>query len=144
MALRRGRSATTGFLRDFQAFALKGNVVDLAVAVIIGGAFGKIVSSFVADVVMPLINPLVPGGDWRNAIIPPGIKIGSFFGSIVDFVIVALVLFFVIRTLESFKRKSEVEEAVSEEPTPDPALQVQERLSDTLERLTQVLESQQK
>ncbi|MBD2102993.1 large conductance mechanosensitive channel protein MscL [Leptolyngbya sp. FACHB-261] len=101
---RRGRTATVGFLREFQDFALKGNVVDLAIAVIIGGAFGKIVSSFVADVVMPSINPLIPGGDWREFTIPPEIKIGAFLGSVVDFIIIALVLFFVIRTLAKFKR----------------------------------------
>ncbi len=55
----RGRRRASGFLKDFQDFALKGNVVDLAIAVIIGGAFGKIVTSFVEDVIMPLINPLV-------------------------------------------------------------------------------------
>ena len=59
MAIRRGRGAATGFLRDFQEFALKGNVVDLAIAVVIGAAFGKIISSFVDNVIMPLINPLV-------------------------------------------------------------------------------------
>lgn len=132
----RGRSATTGFLRDFREFALKGNVVELAIAVIIGGAFGKIVSSFVSDLVMPLINPLIPGGNWREAVVGPGVKIGSFLGSVVDFVIIALVLFLAIRSLERFKRR----EAAAEPLPPDPALQVQERLAATLERLTQVLE----
>jgi len=133
----RGRSATTGFLRDFREFALKGNVVELAIAVIIGGAFGKIVSSFVSDLVMPLINPLIPGGNWREAVVGPGVKIGSFLGSVVDFVISALVLFLAIRSLERFKRR----EAAAEPPPPDPALQVQERLAATLERLTQVLDN---
>jgi large conductance mechanosensitive channel len=107
MVVKRGSGASTGFLKEFQEFALKGNVVDLAVAVIIGGAFGKIVSSFVADVVMPIVNPLIPGGDWRKLTLPPGINIGSFMGSIVDFVIIALVLFLTLRTLAKFK-KSEV------------------------------------
>ena len=106
MAIRRGRAATTSFVQDFQEFALKGNVVDLAVAVIIGGAFGKIVSSFVADIVMPLINPLIPGGEWRQATIGPGIKIGDFLGSIIDFLIVALVLYLVIRAITKFKRQA--------------------------------------
>jgi len=133
----RGRSATTGFLRDFREFALKGNVVELAIAVIIGGAFGRIVSSFVSDLVMPLINPLIPGGNWREAVIGPGVKIGSFVGAVVDFVIIALVLFLAIRSLERFKRREAAAEAP---PPPDPALQVQERLAVTLERLAQALE----
>ncbi|MBF2097219.1 MAG: large conductance mechanosensitive channel protein MscL [Gloeomargaritaceae cyanobacterium C42_A2020_066] len=139
MAMRQGRRATTGFLRDFQAFALKGNVVDLAVAVIIGGAFGKIVSSFVADLVMPLVNPLIPGGDWRAAVIGPGLKVGSFLGSVVDFVIIALVLFVAIRALERWKHQ---EEAAAPAPEPDPAQELQARLVTTLERLADVLEKQ--
>ncbi|WP_275574926.1 MscL family protein [Neosynechococcus sphagnicola] len=62
MGMRRGRQSLGGFFHDFRDFALKGNVMELAIAVIIGGAFGKIVTSFVQDVAMPLINPLVPGG----------------------------------------------------------------------------------
>lgn len=138
MAMRRGRRATTGFLRDFQAFALKGNVVDLAVAVIIGGAFGKIVSSFVADLVMPLVNPLIPGGDWRAAVIGPGLKVGSFLGAVVDFVIIALVLFVAIRALERLKRQ---EEAAAPAPEPDPVQELQARLVNILERLADVLEN---
>lgn len=138
MAMRQGRRATTGFLRDFQAFALKGNVVDLAVAVIIGGAFGKIVSSFVADLVMPLVNPLIPGGDWRAAVIGPGLKVGSFLGAVVDFVIIALVLFVAIRALERLKRQ---EEAAAPAPEPDPAQELQTQLVNTLERLADVLEN---
>lgn len=141
--VRRGRSAAGGFLRDFQEFALKGNVVDLAVAVIIGGAFGKIISSFVEDLVMPgMINPLLAqtGASWRELTIGPGIKIGSFFGSVIDFVIIALVLFILIRSLERLKRR---EAAQAEPPAPDPAIAVQERLADALDRLTSVLDSRQ-
>ncbi len=141
--VRRGRSAAGGFLRDFQEFALKGNVVDLAVAVIIGGAFGKIISSFVEDLVMPgMINPLLAqtGAGWRELTIGPGIKIGSFFGSVIDFVIIALVLFILIRSLERLKRR---EAAQADPPAPDPAIAVQERLADALDRLTSVLDSRQ-
>jgi large conductance mechanosensitive channel len=138
--VRRGRRAASGFLRDFQEFALKGNVVDLAIGVVIGAAFGKIVTSFVEDVIMPLLNPLVEaaGKDWRTIEIGPGVKIGSFLGSIVDFLIIALVIYLVIRALARLKRQ---EEAV-EEGTPDPAVQSQERLTSAIERLTQTLESQ--
>jgi large conductance mechanosensitive channel len=136
----RARRRASGFLKDFQNFALKGNVVDLAIAVIIGGAFGKIVTSFVEDVVMPLINPLVSvtGKDWRTITVGPGIALGKFFGSIVDFVIIALVLFVAIQALQKFKKKEEV---VTEPPPPDPNLVAQERLTGALDRLTQTLES---
>lgn len=136
--LRRGRRTATGFLKDFQEFALKGNVVDLAIGVIIGAAFGKIVSSLVEDVIMPLINPLLAtaGKDWRQITISPGIKIGSFMGAVLDFVIVAFVLYLVIRILARFKRREEAE------ALPDPAIQAQERLTDAVEKLTQTIESQ--
>jgi large conductance mechanosensitive channel len=139
----RTRSRTTGLLRDFQEFALKGNVVDLAVAVIIGGAFGKIVESFVADVVMPLINPItaLAGKDWQTLTIPPGIAIGKFLGAVVDFIIIAFVIFLIVRAIAQLKRE---EEAVPEAETPpDPNLLAQERLTGAIERLTQVMESQE-
>ncbi|AZB72557.1 large conductance mechanosensitive channel protein MscL [Synechococcus elongatus] len=133
MASRRAR--VTGFIRDFQAFILKGNVVELAVAVIIGGAFNKIVSSFVGDLVMPLVNPLIPGGDWRAAVIGPGIKIGSFASSVIDFLIIAFVLYLVIRAIERFKRKEEAI-AAAEPHEPD----VQQQMLATLERIADGLE----
>jgi large conductance mechanosensitive channel len=135
----RARRRASGFLRDFQEFALKGNVVDLAIAVIMGLAFGKIVTSFVEDVVMPLINPLISfaGKDWRTITIGPGIAIGKFFGSILDFVIIAFVLFLAIRALQKLKRQ----EGAIESPLSDPKLVAQERLTGALDRLTQTLES---
>lgn len=135
----RARRRASGFLRDFQEFALKGNVVDLAIAVIIGTAFGKIITSFVEDVIMPLINPLVSlsGKDWRTITIGPGIAIGKFLGAIVDFLVIALILFLAIQALQKFKRQEEV----AENPLPDPNLVAQERLTGALDRLTQTLES---
>jgi large conductance mechanosensitive channel len=140
MASRPGRAATTGFVKDFQAFILKGNVVELAVAVIIGGAFGKIVTSFVADIVMPFINPLVAfaGKDWRTFEVGPGIKIGSFFGSIIDFVIIGFVIFVVIQAIEKFKKSPAAEVAA-----PDPVLESQARLTDAIDRLTMSYESRE-
>jgi len=99
-------------IREFKEFAMRGNVVDLAVGVIIGGAFGKIVTSFVDDICMPLLNPLIPGGDWKNAQIGPGIKIGHLFGSIVDFLIISFVIFLMVKAINSALRK---------EDTPAPA-----------------------
>jgi len=84
-------------IQDFKAFALKGNVVDLAVAVVIGGAFGKIVSALVADMVMPLVNFVQPGGEWRNWTVSSlHFKIGDFLGAVVDFMLIALVLFLIV------------------------------------------------
>lgn len=92
-----------GIIKEFKAFALKGSVVDLAVGVVIGAAFGKIVSSLVADIMMPLLNPLIPGGNWREIVIGPGVKIGSFLAATVDFVIVAFIIFLVIKGINRFR-----------------------------------------
>jgi large conductance mechanosensitive channel len=88
---------------EFKAFALKGNVVDLAVAVIIGGAFGKIITALVTDIIMPVVGGLLPGkGEWREITVTPlNIKIGDFTGAVVDFLIIASVLFLVLVKLMS-------------------------------------------
>jgi large conductance mechanosensitive channel len=84
-------------LKEFKEFINKGNVVDLAVAVVIGGAFGKIVSALVADLVMPLVNSVMPGGDWRKwEVTPLHFRIGDFLGTVVDFAIVSFVVFIVM------------------------------------------------
>jgi len=85
-------------VNEFKAFALKGNVIDLAVAVIIGGAFGKIVTALVGDIIMPVVAGLLPGnGEWRALTVSPlNIKLGDFLGAIVDFIIIASVLFLVL------------------------------------------------
>jgi len=94
------------FIEDFKKFAFKGNVVDLAVGVVIGGAFGKIVSAVVADVVMPIVSLALPGGDWRmsgfvlkTAADPKDnvvLKYGDFLGAVLDFFVVALALFLIV------------------------------------------------
>ena len=94
------------FFADFRTFAFKGNVVDLAVGVIIGGAFGKIVTALVGDVIMPMVALILPSGDWRaNGIVlrhaaePKDdvvLKYGDFAGNVLDFLIVALVLFLIV------------------------------------------------
>jgi large conductance mechanosensitive channel len=94
------------FVEDFKKFAFKGNVVDLAVGVIIGGAFGKIVSSLVADFVMPLVALVLPNGDWRsNGIVLRAaadpkdnvvLKYGDLMGAVLDFFVVALALFIIV------------------------------------------------
>lgn len=93
-------------LKEFKEFALRGNVIDLAVGVIIGGAFGKIVSSFVADIVMPLISIFMPErGDWKLIEVGPGIKLGNFLGTVVDFLIVAVVIFLTVKAINAAKKK---------------------------------------
>lgn len=94
-------------LKAFKEFAMRGNVIDLAVGVIIGAAFGKIVNSFVSDIVMPLLNPVMPGGDWRTMEVGPGVKLGSFLAVTLDFLIVAFVLFLFVQGINKLKRKEE-------------------------------------
>jgi large conductance mechanosensitive channel len=99
-------------IKGFKEFLLKNNVLALAVAVIVGGAVGKVVSSLAADILMPLIGMVLPTGDWRAAkfvlgktVGPDGkeainaINYGSFFGSVVDFLIIALVVYLITKAL---------------------------------------------
>lgn len=84
-------------LKEFRAFALKGNVVDLAVAVVIGTAFGKIVSAVVDDLVMPIVGVVLPAGDWREwKVTSLDLAVGHLLGEMLDFIIVAFVLFLVV------------------------------------------------
>ena len=99
-------------IKGFKEFLLKNNVLALAVAVIVGGAVGKVVSSLAADIIMPLISMVLPGGDWRTAKLtlstsvgPDGkevvnaINYGNFFGSVVDFLIIAFVVYLMTKAL---------------------------------------------
>jgi large conductance mechanosensitive channel len=102
---------------DFKAFALKGNVVDLAVGVIIGGAFGKIVAAMVEDLFMPVIGLVMPGGDWRSYTATPAhLKVGHLLGTVLDFVIVAFVLFITVVKLMETVNKRNATAAVVEAP----------------------------
>ncbi|WP_394237804.1 large conductance mechanosensitive channel protein MscL [Niallia oryzisoli] len=99
---------------EFKKFALKGNVLDLAVGVIIGGAFGKIVSSLVNDLIMPLVGILLGGIDFSKqeyTFFDATIKYGAFLQTVVDFFIIALSIFLFIRFLSRFKKKEEIAEA---------------------------------
>jgi large conductance mechanosensitive channel len=86
--------------KDFREFVFRGNVVDLAVAVVVGGAFGKIVTALVEDLVMPFVGVVLPSGQWREWVWSPipnlHLKIGHFVGSIVDFTIIAFAIFLVL------------------------------------------------
>lgn len=114
-----------GFFSEFKAFAMKGNVVDLAVAVIIGAAFGKIVSSFIEDVITPLVlKPALDAAHLskiEDLTAFGGVKYGMFLSAVINFIIVAFVLFLIIKALNSLKKK--------EEPAPNqPAAPTQEEL----------------
>jgi large conductance mechanosensitive channel len=137
------RRRSSGLLRDFQEFALHGSVVDLAVGVIIGAAFGKIVSSFTDDIITPLIlNPLLKAAqvDSLASLSAGGIKYGLFISAILNFIIIAFALFLMVRAFAKFKRKEEAAAAAE----PDLAVLSQERLTDALDRLNNTLESQQR
>ncbi|MEQ2526688.1 large conductance mechanosensitive channel protein MscL [Robertmurraya yapensis] len=98
---------------EFKKFAMKGNVIDLAVGVVIGTAFGKIVSSLVDNIITPLVGLLIGGIDFSKLSIPFGdaiIEYGLFIQNIVDFLIIAFSIFLFVRTLNKFKRKEEPKE----------------------------------
>ena len=113
------------FFQEFKEFAMRGNVLDMAVGVILGGAFGKITTSLVNDVFMPLIGMLIGGVDLGklNIVLKPAtdtaeavtLGIGTFLTTIIDFVLVAFVIFLMIKTINRFRRKKE-EEPEPEEP----------------------------
>jgi large conductance mechanosensitive channel len=107
------------FMDEFKAFAIRGNVIDLAVGVIIGGAFGKIVASLVNDVLMPLISLLFGGAKFTELKATVGgaeILYGNFIQNIFDFIIIALVIFIMIKNINRLKKKEE--QAPSAPPVP--------------------------
>jgi large conductance mechanosensitive channel len=98
-------------LKEFREFAMRGNVMDLAIAVIIGGAFGKIITSLVTDILMPLIGLVLGGFSVNDLAITVGdavVKWGVFVQSLIDFIIVAFVIFMLVRTLNRFKKPAPV------------------------------------
>lgn len=143
MTVRRGRRAATGFLADFRDFIMRGNVIDLAVAVIIGGAFGKIIESLVADILTPaILNPAMQaaGVDKLENLTANGIQYGLFLAAIINFVVIAFCMFLLIRAFEAAKKRAIHEEEVAAAETPDPAIVAQENLTDAVNRLTAVME----
>ncbi|MEW5771408.1 MAG: large conductance mechanosensitive channel protein MscL [Pseudomonadota bacterium] len=122
------------FVQEFKEFAMRGNVVDLAVGVVIGGAFGKIVTSLVQDVIMPPLGAILGGVDFKHLYVAlsgqafetlaeaekagvPLIKYGAFIQSIVDFTIIAFAIFVAVKAINRLKRQ---EEAAPAEPPPTP------------------------
>ena len=97
-----------GMVSEFKEFIAKGNVLDLAVGVVIGAAFGKIVSALVDDVIMPLVGGLLPGQEWRDfSVTPLNFKVGHLLGAMLDFMIIAAVLFMVVQKLLGVLRRHE-------------------------------------
>jgi large conductance mechanosensitive channel len=132
-----------GMMQEFKTFAMRGNVVDMAVGVIIGGAFGKIVSSLVSDVIMPPIGILMGGMDFSKLAITlkPAVeggkdavllKYGMFINTIIDFIIVAFCIFMMVKVMNAAKKKEEAKPAAPAAP-PEP--------SDEVKLLTQIRDS---
>ncbi len=106
------------FVKEFKEFAMRGNVMDMAVGVIIGGAFGKIVSSLVDNVIMPVIGVLTGRVDFSNLAFKVGeaeVKYGMFVQSVIDFLIIAICIFAMIKVVNSFAKKKK---ETPEEPAP--------------------------
>ncbi|WP_081755982.1 large conductance mechanosensitive channel protein MscL [Paucisalibacillus sp. EB02] len=123
------------FWGEFKAFAMKGNVIDLAVAVVIGTAFSAIVNSLVANIITPLVGILFNGVDFKTEVwMVRGIEIqyGIFLQSVFDFFVIALSIFFFIRILAKLKRKKRIEEIVEEAPKVDPQEKLLTEIRDIL------------
>jgi len=119
-------------MSEFKDFAMKGNVVDMAVGIVIGGAFGKIVSSFVADVLMPPIGILLGGVDFSDLAVTlkaaaegaeaVTMRYGVFIQTVVDFVIIAFAIFMVVKAMNSMKKKEEAAPAAPPAPSKEEVL----------------------
>lgn len=115
-----------GMMSEFKEFAIKGNVVDMAVGIIVGAAFGKIISSFVKDIIMPPIGVMMGGVDFTDLAVTiqeaagevpaVAIKYGAFVQTVVDFLIVSMAIFVAVKVMNSLKKKEE--EVVEEAPGP--------------------------
>jgi len=134
-------------LDEFKKFAMRGNVIDMAVGIVIGAAFGKIVSSVVDDIIMPPIGLLMGGVDFSNLFLDlsrsghatlalaeeagaPLIKYGVFINTVLDFLIVAFAIFMVIKGMNTLKKKEE--EAPAEPPKPSPEVELLTDIRDAL------------
>ena len=118
--------------QEFKKFAMRGNVMDMAIGIIIGAAFGKIVSSFVGDVIMPPIGMLLGGVDFSSlawtlkegseGVEPVLMKYGIFINTIIDFVIIAFAIFIVVKGINSMKKKEEEKPAAPPAPSKEEVL----------------------
>ena len=130
------------WLQEFKTFAVRGNVVDMAVGIVIGAAFGKIVSSFVADVIMPPIGLLIGGVDFSKLVITikkatettaaVTLNYGNFIQTIIDFTIIAFAIFMVVKAINTLKRKEAAKP--SEPPLPSPEVTLLTDIRDILRK----------
>jgi large conductance mechanosensitive channel len=129
-------------MSEFKSFAMRGNVIDMAVGIVIGGAFGKIVSSFVNDVLMPPIGILVGGMDFKDLAIvlkeasgdvaAVTINYGSFIQTVLDFIIIAFAIFMVVKAMNNLKKKEE--EAPAAPPKPSAEVELLTEIRDALKK----------
>ena len=129
-------------MSEFRDFAMRGNVVDMAVGIVIGGAFGKIVTSFVNDVLMPPIGMMIGGVDFRDLAITlkeasgevaaVTLNYGSFIQTVIDFVIIAFAIFMVVKAMNRLKKKEE--EAPPAPPKPSEEVTLLTQIRDLLEK----------
>jgi len=130
------------WLQEFKTFAVRGNVVDMAVGIVVGAAFGKIVSSFVADVIMPPIGLLIGGVDFSKLVITikkatettaaVTLNYGNFLQTIIDFTIIAFAIFMVVKAINTLKRKEAAKP--SEPPLPSPEVTLLTDIRDILRK----------
>ena len=123
-------------IKEFKQFISRGNVVDLAVGVIIGGAFGKIVTSLVDNIIMPLVGMIIGGIDFSNLALKIGkakVEYGLFIQNVVDFLIVAFCIFLMIKFINKFLKKKEKEEK-QEAPAKSAEVVILEEIRDTLKK----------
>lgn len=135
------KNKAEGFISEFKQFSMKGNVVDLAVGVIIGGAFNKIVSSLVNDIIMPIIGALIGGVDFTHLSYTlreiPGkeeaaiLKYGTFIQNVVDFLIIALSIFIMVKVINKLNIKKQEQEEIEAE-------KAEKKLSKEEELLTEI------
>jgi large conductance mechanosensitive channel len=121
MTMRSSRQAATGFVKDFQDFVIKGNIFDLAVAVVMGGAFGKIIDSLIKDVITPaILEPVIKASGAKDleGWMVGAAKLGLFLSNIITFVVIAFVIFLMVRAMAKFKRKEEKLDAADTKECP--------------------------
>jgi large conductance mechanosensitive channel len=127
----------SSFVQEFKEFAMKGNVMDMAVGVIIGGAFGKIVSSLVDNVLMPLIGVITGGLDFTALAIKVGdaeVKYGIFVQNVIDFIIIAFCIFLMIKGMNSLRTKKQEPAALAPEPEPSAEEKLLSEIRDLLKQ----------
>jgi large conductance mechanosensitive channel len=130
-------AAQSSLLGDFKNFIMKGNVLDLAVAVILGGAFAKIVESLIKDIITPaVLSPVLASLPVKdiNLLEYNGIKYGLFISALINFLLIALVIFLMVRSFETAKKKMSRQEAMAAEAPADP-IAVQQQLISSIDRL---------